>query len=155
MAEAGVNLNVGRGLTVTPRASLGYSSFELSGFRENGGEVALQLNDLRLQRLEAKMGAKFAGSASIGGGWNFVPQLQADWVQNLSGTNDGMTVRFANAPGYAFALPLANGDSSWAEVKGGMKLTNGVFEFGAGVESSLGRSSYKDDRAVADFTWRF
>ena len=155
MAEAGVNLPAGLGLTVTPRAQLGYSSYQLAGFRENGGEVALRLNDLQLLRLEARMGAKLAGSTSVGGGWTFVPQLQADWVQNLSGSNDGMTVRFADAPELAFALPLAGGDSSWAEVKGGMKLTRGRLEFGAGVESSLGRSDFQDDRAVADFTLRF
>jgi subtilase-type serine protease len=155
MTEAGVNLKVGRGLTLTPRASLGYSSYQLSGFRENGGELALKLNDVTLQRLEAKVGARFAGSASLGAGWSFVPQLQADWVQNLAGGKDGMTVRFASAPGYAFALPLAGGDGGWGEVKGGMKLTNGRFEFGAGVESSIGRSDVKDDRAIADFTFRF
>jgi subtilase-type serine protease len=155
MAEAGVNLAVARGLTLTPRAQLGYSSYQLSGFRENGGEVALQLDDVKLQRLEAKVGAKFAGSAALGKGWSFAPQLQADWVQNLSGSRDGMTVRFANAPGAVIALPLAAGDVSWAEVKGGMRLTNGKLELGAGIESSFGRSDLRDERAVADFTLRF
>jgi hypothetical protein len=30
-----------------------------------------------------------------------------------------------------------------------------VVEFGAGIETALGRSSFRDDRAVADFTFRF
>jgi uncharacterized protein with beta-barrel porin domain len=154
-AEAGVNLDAGNGLTLTPRASLGYASYELSGFRENGGEAALQFDDIELQRLQAKLGFKFAGSAALGAGWNLVPQLQADWVQSVTGVNDGMQVRFAAAPDVAFALPLAGGDTGWAEVRGGVKLSNGHVELGTGVESSLGRSGLKDDRAMADFTLRF
>jgi hypothetical protein len=155
MAEAGVNLGLGRGLTLTPRAALGYFSYQLSGFRENGGELALHVDDLQLSRLEAKFGVKFAGSASLGKGWRFVPQLQADFVRGLSGANDGLSVRFANAPDVAFLLPLAGGDTDWAEVKGGMKLTNGPLELGAGLQSAIGRSDVSDDRAVADFTFRF
>lgn len=154
-AEAGVNMAVGRGLTLTPRAGLSYASYSFGGYRETGGELALRIDDLNLQRLDARIGAKLAGSMPLAGGWTFVPQLQADYVHSLSGADDGMKVRFAAAPDYAFLLPLAGGDGSWAEVRGGMKLTNGPFEFGAGLESSLGRSDYKDDRAVADFTFRF
>lgn len=156
MAEAGVNLDVATGLTLTPRASIGYSSYHLSGFRETGGEAALQLDDLKLNRLDAKIGAKFAGQAPVGrSGWSFVPQIQADWVQNLSGARRGMTVRFANASDVAIGLPLLDGDTSWTEVKGGLRLVNGGLEVGAGVEGSFGRQSFRDERAVADVTLRF
>lgn len=155
-AEAGVNRDVARGLTLTPRASVRYASYKFGGYRENGGELALQIDDLKVRQLESRLGFQLAGSTrALGSRWTLVPQLQADYVQNLSGARDGLLVRFANAGDVAFALPLAGGDSSWAEVKGGLKLTNGRLEFGAGVESSLGRSELKDDRAVADFTLRF
>ena len=72
-----------------------------------------------------------------------------------SGANDGMSVRFADVPDFAFALPYANGDTSWGEVRGGLTLTNGRFSFGGGVETSIGRQGVRDDRAVADFTFRF
>lgn len=156
MVESGVNIGVAKGLTLTPRASLGYSSYRLSGFRETGGEAALALDDLELNRLDARIGAKFAGSTPVGrSGWSFVPQIQADWVQNLSGARSGMTVRFANAADVAIALPLFDGDRSWTEVKGGMRLTNGAIEVGAGLEGSFGRQSFRDERAVADLTIRF
>ena len=154
MAEAGVNLGVGRGLTVTPRLGLGYSSYNLSGYRENGGEVALQLDDMTVRQLNGRMGARLAGATRLGA-WSLIPQLQADYVRNFSGSGNGVEVRFANAGGYAFTLPLGQGDTDWAEVKGGFKLTNGPLEFGAGVETSLGRTDYRDDRATADFTLRF
>ncbi|MFN3945760.1 MAG: autotransporter domain-containing protein [Allosphingosinicella sp.] len=154
MAEAGVNLTAAPGLTVTPRAQLGYSSYHLGGFRENGGDLALHLDDLKLQRLDARMGARVAGSASVAG-WTVEPQLTADLVSTLSGANDGMAVRFANAAGHTFYLPIANGDRMWGEVRGGLKMTSGRLSFGAGVESSIGRSDLRDDRAVADFTIRF
>jgi outer membrane autotransporter protein len=153
-AEAGVNLGIGRGLTLTPRVGVGYSSYSLAGYRENGGDLALQLDDVTVRQLNGRIGAKLAGTTRLGV-WTLIPQLQADYVQNLSGSGNGMEVRFAEAGGYAFTLPIGQGDTSWAEMKGGFKLTNGVVEFGGGVETSLGRSNYRDDRATADFTFRF
>ena len=55
----------------------------------------------------------------------------------------------------ASLLPIAGGDRAWGEVRGGLHFGNGRMNFGAGVESSLGRSDYRDDRAVADFTVNF
>jgi outer membrane autotransporter protein len=154
-AEAGVNMDIAKGLTLTPRAALGYASYSFGDYREQGGDAALAIDKLGVQRLEARLGAQLAGSKTFRNGWSFVPQLQADYVQALSGANDGMTVRFVNAGDTSFVLPVAGGDASWAEVKGGLKLTNGKFGIGAGVESSFGRSDYRDNRAVADFTFRF
>lgn len=153
--EGGVNLGIARGLTLTPRASLGYSSYAFGGYREGGGELALQIDELSVRQLEARLGARLAGATRLAGGWTFAPQLQADYVQNLSGGNDGMAVRFAAAPDQAFLLPLAGGSGGWAEIRGGLTLANGPLEFGAGVESSIGRADIRDDRAVADFTLRF
>ncbi len=76
-------------------------------------------------------------------------------VYTLSGADDGMSVRFASIPDFAFMLPFANGDRSWAEVRGGLTMTNGIVSFGAGVETSIARSGFQDDRAVADLTIRF
>jgi outer membrane autotransporter protein len=140
---------------VTPRVQLGYSDYTLSGLRESGGETALQIDELNLQRLEGRAGVKLAGATSIAPGWSIVPQLQADFVHLLSGADTGMNVRFASAPDLAFALPLAGGSTSWAEAKGGVKLVNGPMEIGAGMQTSLGRTSLRDDRAVLDFSLRF
>jgi subtilase-type serine protease len=155
VAEAGVNIAAAPGVTLTPRLQLGYADYRIGGFRENGGELALQIDEVKLQRLEARMGARLAGATRIGDGWSLMPQIQADYVQLLSGSTDGMQVRFANAGDHAFGLPLAGGDASWGEVKGGVKLTKGKLEFGAGVETAVGRSAFRDDRAVADITFRF
>jgi|GEM_PF-5438949 len=154
MVEAGVNLNVGRGLTLTPRATLAYSSYQLGGFEERGGEVALQMDDLRLQRLETRLGARFAGEMRMGR-WALRPQIQVDMVHALSGATDGMSVRFASVPDFAFTLPLADGDRSWGEVRGGLTVDNGRFSFGTGIETSIGRAGVRDDRAMADFAIRF
>ena len=155
MAEAGVNLAVGRGFTLTPRASLGYASLHLDGFREKGGELALQLDDLQIQRFESRLGFKVGGAAKLAGGWVFTPRFQADLVSNIGDSEEGMRVRFANAADHSFLLPLAGGDGSWAEVKGGVSLNSDKVSIGAGVESTLGRTGYKDDRAVVGFALRF
>jgi outer membrane autotransporter protein len=150
-----MNMPIGHGLNLTPRAQLGYASYSLHGFREAGGETALQFDDLNLRRLESRFGAKLGGAMKLAGGWALTPQFSADYVQLLSGSSDGMKVSFAVASDHRFALPLMGGEASWAEAKGGLRLSNGSVEIGAGVEKAFGRSSFRDDRAVADLTLRF
>ncbi len=154
-AEAGVNLGVGKGLTVTPRAQLAYSRYHLGGFRENGGDVAMQMDDLSQTKLEARLGAKLAGNTPIGGGWSFVPQIQADFVHLLSGANNGLAVRFANAADYRFFLPLTAGGSSYGEVRGGFRVAKGNLEFGAGVAATIGNAAVRDNRALANVSLSF
>jgi subtilase-type serine protease len=155
MVEAGVNLDAWRGLTLTPRAALAYQSVHYAGFRERGSETALQLDDLKVNELQARFGAELGGEMRLAGGWALQPQLRGDYVRSLAGANAGMMVRFANAPEVAFALPLVGGDSQWGELRGGLRLTNGSLSFGAGVETSIGRSDWTDRRAVADVAFRF
>lgn len=152
--ETGVNFGIAKGLTFTPRAALRYSSTTLDGYREQGGEVALLVDDLSERRLEARMGAQISGGTKIGG-WALTPHLAADRVQALSTAGSEFTVRFAEAAGFAFALPGFSTDRAWTEVKGGLNVSKGPLSFGASVQSSLGRDDYRDDRAVADFTFRF
>jgi subtilase-type serine protease len=154
-AEAGVNLPVSRGLTLTPRVALAYSSYRLGGFREQGGEAALQVDEMNLRQAESRFGATLSGESRLSGGWRFVPQLRGDVVRLLSGADDGMMVRFANAPDYAFALPISGGDATWGEVRGGWRLINGPLEIGAALEANIGRASFRDERAVGDITFRF
>jgi uncharacterized protein with beta-barrel porin domain len=154
MVEAGANVDLMRGLTLTPRAALAYSRYHLGDFEERGGEAALRLTDLKLQRIETRVGAQLAGQVRLGG-WALRPAIQADLVHTLSGANDALSVSFAEVPDFVFALPYADGDVSWGEVRGGFTLDNGRFGFGAGVETAIARSGFRDDRAVADFTVRF
>ena len=155
MAEAGVNVGISSGLTLTPRAQMAWSRTHLDGFDEIGGETALQIDDLKTEQLQASFGAKLAGEQGITGKWAIVPQVQADYVRLVGGSNDGMTVRFAGASDVPIALPFAGGDTSWGEVRGGVKLTNGTVQFGASFETAIGREDFRDDRAMADLTVRF
>ena len=155
MAEAGVNVGISSGLTLTPRAQMAWSRTHLDGFDEIGGETALQIDDLKTEQLQARFGAKLAGEQGVAGKWAIVPQVQADYVRVVGGSNDGMTVRFAGASDVPIALPFAGGDTSWGEVRGGVKLTNGTVQFGASFETAIGREDFRDDRAMADLTVRF
>ncbi|MXO85134.1 autotransporter domain-containing protein [Altererythrobacter aurantiacus] len=155
VAETGINVPVSDGLTLTPRAQLAYNRTSLDGFAETGGETALAIDDFATSEVQARLGAKLAGSQDLGNGWTFVPQMQANYVRILDGAQDGMTVRFAAASDVPILLPLANGDSNWAEVKGGVSVTRGLVRFGAGFETDIGRDAVRNDRAVADINIRF
>lgn len=153
--EAGINLPIARGLTLTPKAALRYSAFSMDRLREAGGELALRLSDIQESRLEARLGLALDGTYKALGGWSFSPQVSAQYVGRMAGNGGTMTARFDLADAVAFNLPFGSQDGSWGEVKAGMRFVNGPVSIGAGVETSVGRYDFRDDRAVADFTIRF
>ena len=153
-AEAGFRTGIGHGLSLNPRAQLGVSHYSLGGFREQGGETALALDDLKVNRIESRIGAKLDGTMMLGK-WALRPNLQADYVRLLSGASNGLSVAFAAAPEYSFVLPLTNGGSGWAEVKGGLELTRGAFTIGLSGQATAGDAPISDQRGAVDFTFRF
>lgn len=153
--EAGVNLDVARGLTLTPRVAVTWSSMTMGGYQETGGQTALRLQQHRLERTEARLGARLSGNVTPVRGWALIPEVQADFVSNLSGDWNGLRVSFAEAPELAFDLPGIARDRAWGEVKAGLQLTDGALSFGGGLQTAVGRSDYRDDRAVASIGWRF
>ena len=153
-AEAGFRAGFGHGLLFNPRAQLGYSRYSLGGFRERGGETALELNGLTVNRIESRIGAKLDGTAKFGA-WAVRPNLQADYVRLLSGAKTGMSLSFAAAPEYDFVLPLTNSGSGWMEVKGGVELSRGNFSLGLSGQATAGDAPISDQRGAVDLTFRF
>ncbi len=154
--EAGYNIDVD-GLLLTPRASIGYSSYSVDGFRDNAGSLAMAVDEISRAGLEAKVGLKISGSTKMGfaSGWSFQPEMKVDYVNRISGNDTDFSVRFLDAENLPFALPIGLQDASYGEMKGGFKLTNGPLSFGAAVESRLGQQVYRDDRAVVNMAVRF
>ena len=153
--EAGISMGVGNGLLLTPRTGLSYASYSLGSDRDGGNDPAPQVNDLELRRLEARLGAQLTSGSWLGDDWLLVRLLQADYVRTLAGAGEGSEVRLAVAPDQPFLQPLGGDDQSWAEIRGGVGLTNGLVKLGAGLGSSLGRADYRDDRAIAELAFRF
>ncbi len=154
LAEAGLVTGIAKGLTLTPRVQLGYGRYTLKGFSETGGETALKLNDLTMSRVEARVGAKLEGAIGFAGG-TIKPQISADYVNLLAGRETGVTVRFAAAPDVGFALPLSVSKSGWVEAKGGVTFDKGPFSFGLSGQHAVGGGAMSDQRAQADFRFRF
>ena len=153
--EVGMNVAIAQGLTLTPRASLAYDTMSLDGFEEQGNQAALAIDDLSTQSVTARGGFKLAGSHKLSGGWTLTPQMQADYVHRIHGSDNGLTVRFAAADHVDIALPLGLGEGSWGEMRGGLTLDNGTVSFGAGFETAIDRRSIRDDRAMVEVGMRF
>lgn len=153
--EAGYAFAVAKGISLSPHVSLRYSSFSLDNLQEQGGVSALQLSNIGEDRVEARVGARLEGRTLLRNGWSFAPQLQAGWVRALM-NGDGMTtVRFTAADAMAFVIPFGSSDKSWGEMQGGVQLSNGRVTFGASLKSAISRRDLKDNRASAEFQWRF
>ncbi|MBV7266226.1 autotransporter domain-containing protein [Erythrobacter ani] len=154
-AEAGLNVPVIEGVTFTPRAQLSYDRVNLGGYEEQGTQTALAIDSLTMESVTARGGFKLAGEHKLRGNWSVTPELRADYVRQIAGGNDGLTVRFAAADEVGILLPLANGEQSWSEVRGGVSVTNGMFSIGAGFETAIDRSAFRDDRAMVEVGFRF
>jgi subtilase-type serine protease len=155
--EAGRNFDFG-GIQVTPHASFGYSSYDARGFRNGSGDLAMAVDKISRRGFEAKAGLKITGSTKLGrtSGWSLQPELKADYVRRLSGNDTNLQVRFLTAEAISLNLPIALQDASYGELKGGFRLTNGVLEFGAVVETRIGGGQlYRDDRAALNMVVRF
>lgn len=155
--EAGRNFDFGA-IQMTPRVSFGYSNYEVSGFGSGSGDLAMAVDKISRRGFEAKAGLKVSGSTKLGkrSGWSLQPELQADYVKRLSGNDTNLQVRFLTADGIGLNLPIALQDASYGELKGGFRLTNGVLEFGAVVETRIGGGQlYRDDRAALNMAVRF
>jgi hypothetical protein len=126
----------------------------MGGFHEQGGETALELKSLKMNRLEARIGAKLDGATHLAG-WTVRPEVQADYVRLLSGSRTGLNVSFASAPDYAFALPLTNGGSGWMEVKGGIALSRGAFSLGVSGQATAGDAPISDQRGLVSLSFKF
>ena len=154
--EAGYNIDVD-GLMLTPRASIGYSSYNVEGFRDSTGSLALAVDEIGRSGLEAKVGLKISGSTKLGfaSGWSFQPAMKLDYVNRVSGNDTNFRVRFLDAENVSLLLPIGLQDASYGEIKGGFSFTNGDLSFGAAVESRLGQQIYRDDRAMMNMALRF
>lgn len=154
--EAGYNFDVD-GLMLTPRVSLGYSSYDVEGFRDSSGSLALAVDEISRSGLEAKVGLKMSGSSKLGfaSGWSFQPQMKFDYVNRVSGNDTNFRVRFLDAANVPLLLPIGLQDASYGEIKGGFSFTNGDLSIGAAVETRLGQQLYRDDRAMMNVGLRF
>jgi outer membrane autotransporter protein len=154
--EAGYNIDVD-GLMLTPRASIGYSSYAVDGFRDSAGSLALAVDEISRSGLEAKVGLKISGSTKLGfaSGWSFQPAMKLDYVNRVSGNDTNFRVRFLDAENVSLLLPIGLQDASYGEIKGGFSFTKGDLSFGAAVESRLGQQIYRDDRAMMNMALRF
>jgi hypothetical protein len=153
--EAGTNLAPATGLTVTPRASLRYSSVRIGGYREAGSETSLLVDGLKDNRLEARFGVNLDGDLPLGGSWRFSPHLSVNNVRALTSGTGSVTVRFAEAAGIPIALPLVSNDRSWAESRGAISLASGNFSIDVAFQAEVGRTDYRNDRATIGFTKTF
>lgn len=157
--EAGYNIDLD-GLMLTPRASIGYSSYSVDGFSDNmgsAGSLAMAVDEINRSGVDARVGLKISGSTKLGfaSGWTFQPQMKLDYVNRISGNDTNFLVRFLDAENLPFALPIGLQDASYGEVKGGFSFRNGPLSFGAAVETRLGQQIYRDDRAVVNMAIRF
>jgi hypothetical protein len=153
--EAGWNVGIADGFTLTPKASLSAMHMRYGKLREGGGELALQISNIRDKRINVKVGMKLAGSLPLGAGWSFSPQLEASYGRRLADGDGTMTLRFDAADAVAFQLPLSLRSGQWIEAKGGFRLANDWLTLSAGFETESGNSATRENRGAVAISVAF
>lgn len=151
--EVGFNYELAE-LTLTPNASVRHYTLRTASYTEEGGEAALAFDEQSYDRAEARLGLRFAGERMLSG-WRISPTLDASFVANLSGAEDGVWARFAEAQEVSFYLPGAARDAYWGEIIGGLRMVRNETSFALSVETSVGREEQYEDRYVARYATRF
>ena len=153
--EFGRNFQID-GIHLTPRASIAHSSYNVSGFGTSGG-LPIMVDGITRKGIDAKFGLKINGSTKISraSSWSLQPEVKMDYVKRLTGNYTNLQLQFLGSEAIGINLPIALQDANYGEIKGGIKLTNGIFELGAAVESRIGGQLYRDDRAALNMAVRF
>ncbi|GJL94500.1 MAG: hypothetical protein DHS20C05_09050 [Hyphococcus sp.] len=154
--EAGYNFAIG-GMFLTPRASVQYSSYSVSGFQDHSGDLAMAVDGISRAGVDAKVGLKLSGDAKLGeySGWSLHPEMRVDFVNRLSGNDTNFDLRFLDAQNVALALPVALQNTSYGELRGGLSLRKGPLAFDATVETYVGQKLLRDNRAFLNMTYKF
>jgi len=154
--ELGYNAEMD-GLTLTPRASIGYTSYSVRGFTDPTSQLGLAVDGLSRSGIDLRTGLRIAGRRSLGlvGTWSFQPEVQVDYVQRLSGKDTRIDVHFLEAAGLGISLPVSLHDADYGEIRGGLQLADGEISIGTAVEARIGQQSYRDERAVVNVGLRF
>ncbi|MCB2055285.1 MAG: autotransporter outer membrane beta-barrel domain-containing protein [Geminicoccaceae bacterium] len=106
---AGYDIPLG-GATVTPRVAVSYARAEIDGFSEKGaGGLNLEFDDQTAESFTTTIGAQASMPLSFDFGV-LTPSVNAAWVFELAGDDDGVEFRYAADPTGLSAFELAPED---------------------------------------------
>ena len=134
--------------TISPGIELRYVDHSLDVIEETGGTLALRINRADFESLQGRIGLDYQKVAGA-----FQVDAYADWVHEYNDGPFAIGAQFALGTGPAVPFQVATFDKDWAEAGLSAKFGSGAFQFGLGVDTTIGRKNANAQtyRAMASF----
>jgi len=149
----GYDVKLGR-LTVTPMASMLFTSVGIDGFDERGSLLPLHIESQHENSLRTRAGVRVACTTEVGAA-RITPSLSAQWQHEFLDTELLLDSRFANGAGSVFSVhgPKIGRDSALltAAVNVGWSRYSAYVAY----QAELGRTNYESQTVLAGFRVSF
>ncbi len=136
------------GFTVTPMASLLFTSVGIDSFDERGSLQPLHIESQTENSLRSRVGVRVAYTAKVGAA-RVTPSISAQWQHEFLDNELSLDSRFANGAGDAFSVhgPKVGRDS--ALLTGAVNVAWSRYSAYVAYQADLGRTNYESHTVLA------
>ena len=155
-AAAGVPIEMGQGIFITPNASLTYNYYQADDYTETGSlGFSSSVDPGSVNQLTGTIGARVhAVYEDVGyGGTAVIPELRVALIGDIIDDDATSTATFTGG-GTAYAVTGTETDDIGALVGVGLSLDNEGWSAGLAYDADL-RSDYQSHAGRAEFRWKF
>ena len=149
----GYDVKLGR-FTVTPMASMLFTSVGIDGFDERGSLLPLHIESQSENSLRSRAGVRVAYTAKVGSA-RVTPSLSAQWQHEFLDNELLLDSRFANGAGGVFSVhgPKTGRDS--ALLTAAVNVAWSRYSAYVAYQADLGRTNYESQTVLAGFRISF
>ena len=136
------------GFTVTPMASMLFTSVGIDSFDERGSLQPLHIESQTENSLRSRVGVRVAYTAKVGAA-RVTPSIGAQWQHEFLDNELSLDSRFANGAGGVFSVPGPKVGRDSALVTGAVNVAWSSYSAYVAYQADLGRTNYESHTVLA------
>jgi outer membrane autotransporter protein len=142
----GYDVKLGR-FTVTPMASMLFTSVGIDSFDERGSLQPLHIESQTESSLRSRIGVRVAYTAEVGAA-RVTPSISAQWQHEFLDNELALDSRFANGAGDAFSVHGPKVGSDSALVTAALNVSWSRYSTYVAYQADLGRTNYESQTVL-------
>ena len=136
------------GFTVTPMASMLFTSVGIDSFDERGSLQPLHIESQTESSLRSRVGVRVAYTAKVGAA-RVTPSIGAQWQHEFLDNELSLDSRFANGAGGVFSVPGPKVGRDSALVTGAVNVAWSRYSAYVACQADLSRTNYESQTVLA------
>ena len=136
------------GFTVTPMASMLFTSVGIDSFDERGSLQPLHIESQTESSLRSRVGVRVAYTAKVGSA-RVTPSISAQWQHEFLDNELSLDSRFANGAGGVFSVPGPKVGRDSALLTGAVNVAWSRYSAYVAYQADLGRTNYESHTVLA------